>query len=120
MIEMPGATAPAPIPPAKVVVPPAPGEVHLQAVVHYWKTRSAQRRKLEQTGKTDQGLRSAVTGGAQLETMDATVHRLINGDARDLSFMEDESVHLVVTSPPYWNLKRYKRKFRSTRAHRGL
>ena len=21
--------------------------------------------------------------------------------------MEDESVHLVVTSPPYWNLKRY-------------
>lgn len=37
----------------------------------------------------------------------ATVHRLINGDARDLSFLGDESVHLVVTSPPYWNLKRY-------------
>jgi site-specific DNA-methyltransferase (adenine-specific) len=36
-----------------------------------------------------------------------TVHRLINGDARDLSFVDDESVHLVVTSPPYWNLKRY-------------
>ncbi|MFH1023056.1 MAG: site-specific DNA-methyltransferase [Planctomycetota bacterium] len=36
-----------------------------------------------------------------------TVHRLINGDARDLSFLEDNSVHLVVTSPPYWNLKRY-------------
>jgi modification methylase len=36
-----------------------------------------------------------------------TFHRLINGDARDLSFLEDESVHLVVTSPPYWNLKRY-------------
>jgi site-specific DNA-methyltransferase (adenine-specific) len=35
------------------------------------------------------------------------VHRLINGDARDLGFLEDESVHLVVTSPPYWNLKRY-------------
>jgi modification methylase len=34
-------------------------------------------------------------------------HRLINGDARDLSFLDDESVHLVVTSPPYWNLKRY-------------
>jgi site-specific DNA-methyltransferase (adenine-specific) len=32
---------------------------------------------------------------------------LINADARDLSFLEDESVHLVVTSPPYWNLKRY-------------
>ena len=33
--------------------------------------------------------------------------RLINGDARDLSFLQDESIHLVVTSPPYWNLKRY-------------
>ena len=39
--------------------------------------------------------------------MDATIHRLINGDSRDLSFLPDESVHLVVTSPPYWNLKRY-------------
>lgn len=37
----------------------------------------------------------------------ATTHRLINGDARDLSFLLAESVHLVVTSPPYWNLKRY-------------
>ena len=36
-----------------------------------------------------------------------TVHRLINGDSRDLSFLDDDSVHLVVTSPPYWNLKRY-------------
>jgi modification methylase len=36
-----------------------------------------------------------------------TTHRLINGDARDLSFLEAESVHLVITSPPYWNLKRY-------------
>ena len=37
-----------------------------------------------------------------------TVHRLIPGDARDLSFIEDESIHLVVTSPPYWNLKKYR------------
>ena len=39
--------------------------------------------------------------------MNVTNHRLINGDARDLSFLPAESVHLVVTSPPYWNLKRY-------------
>ena len=39
--------------------------------------------------------------------MQNTTHRLINGDARDLSFLEDESVHLVLTSPPYWNLKQY-------------
>jgi modification methylase len=36
-----------------------------------------------------------------------TTHKLINGDARDLSFIPDDSVHLVVTSPPYWNLKKY-------------
>ena len=39
--------------------------------------------------------------------MDKTYHRLINADARDLSFLEDESIHLAVTSPPYWNLKKY-------------
>jgi modification methylase len=39
--------------------------------------------------------------------MDRTIHRLINGDARELAYLEDTSVHLVVTSPPYWNLKRY-------------
>ena len=37
-----------------------------------------------------------------------TRHELILGDARDLSFISDESVHLVVTSPPYWSLKRYE------------
>jgi len=36
-----------------------------------------------------------------------TYQRLINGDARNLWFLDDESVHLVVTSPPYWNLKHY-------------
>lgn len=36
-----------------------------------------------------------------------TTHRLINGDSRNLSYLNDSSVHLVVTSPPYWNLKRY-------------
>jgi len=39
--------------------------------------------------------------------MSETTHRLVNGDARDLSFIADESVHLVITSPPYWNLKKY-------------
>jgi len=37
-----------------------------------------------------------------------TDHRLIQGDARKLSFIEDESIHLVVTSPPYWTLKKYR------------
>lgn len=38
-----------------------------RAVAHYWQTRSAQRRKQAQSGKADQGLRSAVTGGAQMD-----------------------------------------------------
>jgi site-specific DNA-methyltransferase (adenine-specific) len=36
-----------------------------------------------------------------------TTHFLVNGDARDLAFVKTESVHLVLTSPPYWKLKRY-------------
>lgn len=36
-----------------------------------------------------------------------TEHELRLGDARQLDWIEDESVHLVVTSPPYFNLKRY-------------
>ena len=36
-----------------------------------------------------------------------TEHRLLQGDARDLSFLPERSIHLVVTSPPYWTLKRY-------------
>ena len=36
-----------------------------------------------------------------------TVHTLRHGDARDLSFIPNESVHLIVTSPPYWTLKEY-------------
>ncbi|MBI3951861.1 MAG: site-specific DNA-methyltransferase [Acidobacteria bacterium] len=37
----------------------------------------------------------------------ATVHRLIQGDARSFPHIKDDSVHLIVTSPPYWKLKRY-------------
>ncbi len=38
-----------------------------RAVAQYWQTRAAQRQKQEQSGKADQGLRSAVTGGAQMD-----------------------------------------------------
>jgi hypothetical protein len=39
---------------------------------------------------------------------DETTHRVRCGDARDLSWIPAESVHLVVTSPPYWTLKAYE------------
>jgi len=37
-----------------------------------------------------------------------THHRLALQDSRQLSCVEPESVHLVVTSPPYWTLKEYR------------
>lgn len=36
-----------------------------------------------------------------------TTHRLIKGDSRNLSRIKDKSVHLIITSPPYWQLKDY-------------
>lgn len=39
--------------------------------------------------------------------MRLTTHLIHHGDARDLSFIESESVHLVVTSPPYAALIEY-------------
>jgi DNA modification methylase len=36
-----------------------------------------------------------------------TKHDLRLGDARNLGFLDDNSVHLALTSPPYWTLKEY-------------
>ncbi len=38
-----------------------------------------------------------------------TQHELHLQDARDMRFLQHESVHLVLTSPPYWTLKEYRR-----------
>jgi DNA modification methylase len=37
-----------------------------------------------------------------------TRHDLFNADSRRLDFIADNSVHLVLTSPPYWTLKEYR------------
>lgn len=37
-----------------------------------------------------------------------TTHHLQLGDAREILGLEPESVHLVLTSPPYWTLKEYR------------
>jgi DNA modification methylase len=37
-----------------------------------------------------------------------TTHRLYLGDAREMKDIKPESVHLVLTSPPYWTLKDYR------------
>lgn len=36
-----------------------------------------------------------------------TRHLVVTGDSRQMDRVPDNSVHLVVTSPPYWNLKDY-------------
>jgi len=36
-----------------------------------------------------------------------TWHKIIIGDAKWMKEVQDESVHLIITSPPYWQLKDY-------------
>jgi site-specific DNA-methyltransferase (adenine-specific) len=36
-----------------------------------------------------------------------THHKIINGDSRQMAELADNSVHLAITSPPYWQLKDY-------------
>ena len=39
-----------------------------------------------------------------------TTHKIINGDSRQMGSVKDKSVNLVITSPPYWQLKDYGTK----------
>ena len=39
---------------------------------------------------------------------DLTQHLVHLGDGRNLDWIPDEAVHLIVTSPPYWTLKEYR------------
>ena len=39
--------------------------------------------------------------------LNLTSHRLVCGDSRQMTDVDDDSVALVVTSPPYWTLKDY-------------
>jgi len=43
----------------------------------------------------------------QALTLLPTTQDLWNSDSRTLTFLPNESVHLVITSPPYWTLKEY-------------
>lgn len=36
-----------------------------------------------------------------------TSHKIIIGDSRNMQNISNESIHLVITSPPYWQLKDY-------------
>lgn len=74
-------------------------------------TRATPRLLLEDN--TPEGLQALMAANrhyrevAWPEPFGCTRHRLHLGDARDLSWIPDASIHLVVTSPPYWTLKEY-------------
>ena len=53
-------------------------------------------KNLELTDSLEQAVQSVPTN-----------HTILHGDARYATAIEDNSVHLVVTSPPYWILKEY-------------
>ena len=36
-----------------------------------------------------------------------TKHKIIIGDSRNMAELNNESVHLIITSPPYWQIKDY-------------
>ena len=74
-------------------------------------------RHLPELVLSDESLKTALPGMARDSTESAKIaaavqevvsdHLIIRGDARDLSGLANRSVHLVVTSPPYWTLKKY-------------
>jgi DNA modification methylase len=72
------------------------------------------RQSVSSADNTAQGLRALLRANERYrcqawpEPFLRTEHRLHLGDARHLAWIPKESVHLVVTSPPYWTLKQYK------------
>ena len=42
-----------------------------------------------------------------MKTPFKTIHKIIHGDSRQMNLLADQSVQLIITSPPYWQLKDY-------------
>ena len=58
--------------------------------------------------KLDEKIRAKERAWSRRNSPFETSHRVVLGDAREMPGLDEpESVHLVVTSPPYWNLKEY-------------
>lgn len=58
-----------------------------QAVAYYWNTRTSQQQRQQQSGRSDQGLRSAVTGGAQMDGFISLFTDLITDSGLPLDFI---------------------------------
>jgi site-specific DNA-methyltransferase (adenine-specific) len=77
--------------------------------------RQGKRVLLPKEDNTPEGLQMLLAANARYRESlwpapyDRTAHRLHLGDARNLGWIPDTSVHLIVTSPPYWTLKKYEK-----------
>lgn len=60
-------------------------------------------RELPRIAKNRQQIRSIETALGSIPSE----HHLYHADARSMEFLGTESVHLILTSPPYWTLKKY-------------
>jgi DNA modification methylase len=60
-------------------------------------------RELPRIAKNRRQIRSIETALGSIPSE----HNLYNADARSMEFLGPESVHLILTSPPYWTLKKY-------------
>jgi len=69
--------------------------------------------ELTRAGDLDDAVPTIARDPVAMRRIDALVrsretsHQLIHGDARSASAFAENSIHLIVTSPPYWTLKRY-------------
>lgn len=83
----------------------------LKAVSHYWLTRRAQKDKQKKRGVSDAGLRSAVTGGAQMDGFIRLFRELIVDSGIDSQYIyEKKALELPgflgqPRSGTYWLLK---------------
>ena len=57
---------------------------------------------------------ASVVGADSMGVMHAALGRttltICHGDSRELGWIAPGSVHLVLTSPPYWTIKEYPRR----------
>lgn len=107
MIESPRQHAPQdPVRNERVLELVAPGSTDLDALVPEAFLRLAEENEQKTPpaiAKDPKLVRAAQAALAGFSTL----HRLVLGDSRAMDPVPDESVHLVVTSPPYWTLKEY-------------
>jgi hypothetical protein len=65
------------------------------AIAHYWRTRQSQSKKQTSTGRSDQGARSAVTGGAQMDGFIKLITNLIvDAGANELNIFHKRHLEL--------------------------